>query len=113
MGEKVLKMAASVVKKQPSPLSSCFAEDPRAQYLLTGTNPEGKTAYFSKIQITGLCDRIFGPYNTRSRAIECFDMVLGAALESFIDVENTHRSQANGVEHIALPHDLTSVPVNL
>jgi len=112
MEAKVLQMdEVTPAKKTPSRAMSCYAEDPHAQFLLTGTSLQGKTAYIFKVQITGLCDRIFGPYNTRSRAIECFDMVLSAALESFVDVENTHRTQTNGVEHIALPHDLTPVPM--
>ena len=73
----------------------------------------GKTVYFFKMHITGLYDRVFGPYPSRSLAVECFDNVLIAALESFCECQpQGSRSKSNsGMEHIALPEDLTPVPM--
>jgi len=98
-------------KKSPSPNFSYYLENPTTQFLFTGTDEHGKTVYFFKMHITGLQDRIFGPYDSRSMAVECFDTVLIAALESFCNDQNGGGNKANnGMEHIALPTDLTPIP---
>jgi len=88
---------------------SAYTENPKAQYLLTGTDEQGKTVYFFRMNVTGLQDRVFGPYLSRSMAIECFDKVLEAVLVGFCDAQNAGRSKNNGMEHIALPGDLAPV----
>ena len=70
---------------------------------------QGKTIYFFKMQITGLNDRVFVPYASRSMAVTCFDTVFQGALESFCDVQNVGRNKGNGMEHIALPDLLTPI----
>ena len=77
--------------KEPSRKFSYYLEDPKAQYLLMGTDERGKTVYFFKMQIIGLKDRVFRPYARRSMAIDGFDTVLGGALESFCNVQNVGR----------------------
>jgi hypothetical protein len=110
MGAKVLKMeGVAKAKKEPSLKFSHYSEDPKAQYLLMGADERGKTVYFFKMQITGLKDRVFGPYARRSMAIDGFDTVLGGALESFCNVQNVGRDKGNGMEHIAVPEHLTPV----
>lgn len=68
--------------------------------------------YFFKLNMTGLHDRMFGPYDSRSKAIDGFDTVLQGALGSFYNVQNAGRDRGNnGMEHIALPKNLMPVPV--
>jgi hypothetical protein len=111
MGNVVAIEPEKPAKKAHSRKFSYYLEDPKAQYLLTGTDERGKTVYFFKMHITGLKDRIFGPYDHRSMAVECFDTVLECALESFCEAQNSGRHKGNnGMEHIALPADLTPVP---
>ena len=112
MGNVVAIQKEKVKKKSPSPNFSYYLENPKTEYLFTGTDEHGKTVFFFKMHITGLCDRVFGPYASRAGAVECFDTVLTAALESFCNCQ-THgpRSRSNsGMEHIAFPTDLTPVP---
>jgi hypothetical protein len=113
MGAKVLKMEGiPTAKKEPSRTFSYYSEDPKAQYLLMGANEQGKTVFFFKMQITGLHARMFGPYDSRSMAIDCYDTGLQGALESFCNVQNSSRRKGNnGMEHIALPENLMPVPV--
>jgi hypothetical protein len=116
MAAKVLKMESGTkTKKAPSREFSHYAEDSHAQYLLTGTDAHGKTEYFFKLNMTGLRDRVFGPYDSRSAAVDGFDTVLMGALEAFCEVLNTGRGNEsksnNGLEHIALPQNLTPVPM--
>jgi hypothetical protein len=100
-------------KKSGSRKFSYYLEDHKAQFLLSSTDNRGKKAYFFKMHITGLQERIFGPYDSRSMAVECFDRVLERALESFFDCHTCgNRSASNsGMEHIALPTDLTPIPM--
>jgi hypothetical protein len=80
MGAKVLKMdRVTKATKEPSRRFSYYSEDLKAQYLLMGADERGKTVYFFKMQITGLKNRMFGPYARRSMAIDGFDTVLGGA----------------------------------
>ncbi|MEO8048665.1 MAG: hypothetical protein ABI684_15375 [Nitrospirota bacterium] len=88
---------------------SLYLENAESDYLLTGTDQRGKTGYFFKMNITGLQERIFGPYDSRSMAVECFDRVLEAALEAFCVVQGEGRMATSGMEHIALPTNLTPV----
>ena len=45
-------------------------------------------------------------------AVTCFDTVLQGALESFCNVQNAGRDKSNnGMEHIAVPENLTPVPM--
>ena len=117
MGAKVLKMdGVTTVTKEPSRNFSYYSEDPKAHYLLKGENERGKTVYFFKMNITGLKDRVFGPYDRRSVAIDGYDTVLQAALDAFCNVQNNGRGKSNGksnngMEHIASPENLTPVPV--
>jgi hypothetical protein len=113
MSAKVIKMeGATQPKKERARKFSFYSEDPQAQYLLMGTDERGRTVYFFKMQITGLHDRVFGPYDSRSLAIDGFDTVLGGALESFCNVHNVGRDKSNnGMEHIAVPEHLTPVPM--
>jgi len=116
MGAKVLKMErGTTTKKAPSRKFSHYAEDPQAQFLLTGTDEQGKTVYFFKMNMTGLRDRVFGPYGSRAQAIDCFDTILLGALEGFCNAQNdgraTGHSGHNGMEHIAAPENLTPVPM--
>jgi hypothetical protein len=112
MGAKVLKMeGATKAKKEPSLKFSQYTEDPKAQYLLMGADEKGRTVYFFKMNITGLKDRVFGPYARRSMAIDHFDAVLGGALEAFCEVQNVGRRRGDGMEHPALPTNLTPVPM--
>lgn len=111
MGNVVAIQEEKPKKKSLSGKFSYYLEDPKAQYLLMGTDEHGKTVYFFKMRITGLQDRIFGPYASRSMAVECFDTVLIAALESFCNVQPVGGNKANnGMEHIALPTALTPIP---
>ena len=113
MGAKVLKMdGVTKLTKEPSRTFSYYSEDPKAQYLLMGADDRGKTVYFFKMHMTGLHKRIFGPYDSRSMAIDGYDTVLQSALESFCNVQNSGRGKGNnGMEHIAVPDNLTPVPV--
>ena len=112
MGAKVLKMdSGATAKKKPSRKFSYYTEDPQARYLFRAENAHGKPTYFFKIQITGLKDRMFGPYARRSMAIDGFDSVLGGALEAFCELQNAYRNKGNGMEHPALPAKLTPVPM--
>jgi len=76
MGNVIAIEEEKPAKKTPARKYSLYAEDPKTQYLLMGVDEQGKTAYFFKMQISGLRDRIFGPYGSRSMAFECFDTVL-------------------------------------
>ena len=113
MGAKVLKMEGEAkAKKEPSRKFSYYSEDPKAHYLLMSADEQGRTVYFFKRHITGLHERLFGPYDSRSMAVTCFDTVLQGALESFCDVQNAGRDKSNnGMEHIAVPENLTPVPM--
>ena len=107
MAAKVLKMeSGATAKKESSRKCSHYSEDPKARYLLTGTDAHGKPIYFFKMHITGLKDRLFGPYKSRSLAVTGFDTVLGAAREAFVDVQNL---AGENVEHIAIPGHLKPV----
>jgi hypothetical protein len=111
MGNVVAIEEKNPVKKAGGRQLSYYSEDPNAQYLLTGTDEYGKTVYFFKINITGLQDRIFGPYDSRSMAVENFDVVL-EALQSFCEMHASRGCKGNnGMEHIALPTNLTPVPM--
>ena len=112
MGAKVLQMPGVTQPKQERVRRfSHHAEDPTAQCLFMAENAQGKPTYYFKIQITGMKDRVFGPYTRRSKAIEEFDLVLGFASEAFCEVQNTGREGGNGMEHPALPTHLTPVPM--
>jgi hypothetical protein len=109
MGE-VLKIAEDTKKPRRSVRRfSDYLENRKPQYLLCGTNEQGQQVFFFRMNVTGLHDRVFGPYTNRSMAIECFDVVLDAVLTSFCDVQNVGRSKHNGIEHVALPEDLAPV----
>lgn len=106
MGAKLLKIdGGTQAKRESSRKFSHYAEDLKAQYLLTGTDARGRTVYFFTMQITGLRNRLFGPFDSRTLALTGFDTVLQAALESFCDVGNDCRG-TDGMEHIAFPTDL-------
>jgi hypothetical protein len=111
MGANVLKMVGGTKKKkEPIRDFSYYSEDPKAQYLLMGADERGKTVYFFKMNITGLHDRIFGPYASRSKAVDCFDTVLIGALDAFCSVHNSCQDKGNnGMERIAMPEHLTQV----
>jgi hypothetical protein len=112
MGAKVLKMdGGTTATKEPSRPLSHLTEDHQAQYLFMAEDAHGKPMYFFKVQITGLRDRVFGPYARRSIAIDGFDSVLGGALEAFCELQNTYRRRGDGMEHPALPTNLKPVPV--
>ena len=106
MGEILAIAEERPAKKERVRRVSTKVEIPKSKYLFTGTDERGKKSYFFKIQVTGLHDRIFGPYVTRSKAVECFDDVLEAALDSFCAAQNS-----GGMEHLPLPEDLTPVPM--
>jgi hypothetical protein len=112
MKAKILKMEGVIqpVKTRARRVSH-YAEDPTARYLLTAENAHGKPMYYFKMQITGMKDRVFGPYARRSMAIEGFDLVLGAAVDAFCEVQNTGRNGGDGMEHPALPKYLKPVPM--
>ena len=110
MGNVVAIEQERPAKKSGNRKFSHYLESSKTKYLFTGMDNEGKPAYFFKMHITGLQDRIFGPYDSRSMAVECFDTVLEAALISFCDVQNRGRKSNSGMEHIALPTNLTPVP---
>ena len=111
MGNVVAIQEKKPAKKACGKKFSYYSEDPNAQYLLTGTDEYGKTVYFFKMHITGLQDRMFGPYDNRSMAVENFDVVLEAALQSFCEMHTSRGGKGNnGMEHIALPTNLTPVP---
>ena len=109
MGNVVAIEQEHSAKKSGNRKFSHYLESSKTKYF-TGTDNEGKPAYFCKMHITGLQDRIFGPYDSRSMAVECFDTVLEAALISFCDVQNRDSKSNSGMEHIALPTNLTPVP---
>ena len=112
MGAKVLKMeVGTTATKEPSRRFSYYSEDPEARYLFVAPDAHGQPMYFFKMQITGLKDRMFGPYARRSMAIDGFDTVLGGALESFCNVQNVGRDRGDGMEHPALPTNLKPVPM--
>lgn len=85
---------------------SVYSEDPKAQYLFTGTDEHGREVYFFQMDVTGLRKRIFGPYSTRAKAIRCFDEVLSSVHEAFCEIQNMERFKNSGMEHIELPKDL-------
>lgn len=104
MGADILTMdGVTPPKKERGRRISWRAEDRTARYLLMATNAQGKTSYYFKVQITGMRDRIFGPYAHRSMAIEGFDLVLDATYSVFCDVQNYGRNGGDGMEHSALP----------
>ena len=109
MGNVVAIEKEKPAKKAPPRKCSHWAEDPKAKYLLSGVDQHEKTVYFFKMQVTGLQVRIFGPYDSRAMAVECFDVVLDGALESFLEVENIGRTGNSGMERVALPENLTPV----
>ena len=112
MAGKVLKMeGVTTTKKARARKFSGYTEDPQARYLFMAEDAQGRRTYFFKMQITGLRDRMFGPYARRSMAIDGFDTVLVGALEAFCEVQNTGRHRGDGVEHPALPDHLTPVPM--
>jgi hypothetical protein len=107
MGNVLTITGENRAKKAPVQKCSYYSEDPRAQFLLVGTDERGKPVYFFQMNITGLRRRVFGPYSTRSTAIHSFDVVLGMALEAFCEVLNNNDQKGNnGMEHVALPDDL-------
>ena len=112
MGNVVAIQEEQPNKKSRSPKFSYYLENPKTEYLFTGTDEHGKTVFFFKMHITGLYDRMFGPYASRAGAVECFDTVLAAALESFCNCHfHGNRSKSNsGMEHVALPENLTPIP---
>jgi hypothetical protein len=112
MAAKVLKMeGVTKAKKERARKFSQYTEDPKARYLFMAEDAQGKPMYYFKMQITGLKDRVFGPYTRRSMAIDGFDTVLGGALEAFCEVQNVGRHRGDGMEHPALPNHLTPVPM--
>lgn len=114
MGDVLTIQGAQPAKRAPARKYSFYSEDPRAQFLLVGTDERGKPVYFFQLDITGLRRRVFGPYATRSTAIQSFDWVLQQALGSFCDVQNGESNKFkgnNGMEHVALPDDLTPAPM--
>ena len=112
MTAKVLKMeSGATAKKESSRKVSHYAEDPTARYLFTAENAQGKPMYYFKMQITGMRDRVFGPYARRSMAIEGFDLVLDYAYSAFCEVQNTGRRGGDGMEHPALPKYLKPIPM--
>ncbi len=112
MEAKVLQMpGVEQPKKERGRRVSHSAEDPTAQYLFMAEDAQGEPMYYFKIQITGMKDRVFGPYARRSMAIEGFDIVLGYAYDAFCEVQNTGRDGGNGMEHPALPKQLYPVPM--
>ena len=88
--------------------SSRSCEDRCARFLLSGTDEVGKRVYFFQVHITGLRQRIFGPYDTRSTAIESYDFFLFAVKEAFCNVMNGDSNDANesADEYLSLPKDL-------
>jgi hypothetical protein len=109
MGE-VLAIAEEM--KQPKRSTcrcSAHSENPNAKYLLCGTDDQGKKVFFFRMNVTGLQDRVFGPYSSRSMAIHCFDLVLETVLTSFCEVQNVGRNKHHGMEHVPLPTDLAAV----
>jgi hypothetical protein len=106
MGEVLTIKGEKPAKKAPAQKYSYYSEDPRAQFLLVGTDERRKPVYFFQMNMTGLRRRVFGPYSTRSTAIRSFDVVLGKALEAFCEVLNNDSKGNNGMEHVALPDDL-------
>ncbi len=112
MGNVVAIQEEKPKKKSRSGKFSYYLENPKTEYLFTGTDEQGRTVFFFRMHITGLYDRIFGPYVRRSMAVECFDNVLVAALESFCNCQAFGRTDKgnNGMEHIAIPTDITPVP---
>lgn len=111
MGNVVAIQEEKPAKKSGSRKFSYYSEDPNAQYLFTGTDEWGKTVYFFKMHVTGLQDRLFGPFDNRTMAVENFDVVLAGALQSFCEMDISGRRKGNnGMEHIALPTNLTPVP---
>lgn len=112
MAGKVIKMAGvTQAKKARTWRFSQCAEDPTARYLFTAEDAHGKPMYYFKMQITGMKDRVFGPYARRSKAIEGFDLVLDSAYAAFCEVQNIGRDGGNGMEHPALPKYLKPVPM--
>jgi hypothetical protein len=112
MGAKVLKMdGVTQAKKARARTCSHLTEDPQARYLFMAEDAHGKPRYFFKMQVTGLKDRVFGPYARRSLAIDGYDTVLAGALESFCEVQNSYRHRGDGMEHPALPPNLKPVPM--
>ena len=111
MGKVVAIQEEQPKKTEPSRKFSYYLENPKTEFLLQGTDEHGKTVYFFKMHITGLYDRVFGPYASRAMAVDCFDNVLIAALESFCNcqVHGKRSKSNNGMEHIAMPENLTLV----
>src|SRR6185295_1269589 len=92
--------------------SSRYCEFPHARFLLSGTDEAGKRVYFFQVNITGLRQRVFGPYDTRSTAIESYDFFLFAVKEAFCNVMNGDSNNANesADEYLSLPKDLQVCP---
>jgi hypothetical protein len=109
MGEVLAIAEATKKPKRYTCRFSAYSENPNAKYLLCGTDDQGKKVFFFRMNVTGLQDRVFGPYSSRSMAIQCFDLVLESVLTSFCEVQNVGRNKHNGMEHVALPMDLAAV----
>ena len=92
-------------KREAARKVSHFADDVKAEYLLSGTDGHGQAVYYFRMNVTGLRCRIFGPFDSRSKAIKCFDVVLDGIRESFVDGEN----EGDGQVQFELPTDLKPV----
>lgn len=113
MGNVVEIEQEQPAKKAPARKSSIYAEDPRAQFLLVGTNELGEREFYFQVNMTGLRRRVFGPYYKRSTAIESFDVLLEEVRQAFCDVENGEGLGSGadcGKEVIPLPLDLRVCP---
>ena len=111
MGQIVKIEKEQPLKKQSAKKHPRYREDPRAEFLMTGTNGFGRTVYFFQVSVTGLRRRVFGPFDSRTQAITHFDHVLEVALHAFCDVQNGVTPYPyGGMEHVELPNDLQVRP---
>lgn len=67
---------------------SYYAEDRTARYLLAEKDEHGTAAYFIRIGVTGLRQRVFGPFRIKSDAVVAYDVLMSRIVEAFIDVAN-------------------------
>lgn len=89
--------------------TSLYAEHGTAPFLFTTPDQHGKPIYFVRIGVTGLRDRILGPFRCKSQAILAFDYFLNRCIEVLIDAGNEGMGDSNGFVMIAPPENLTAV----